>query len=283
MKTNNPSRLWPVWFLNSLSKKEQSKIKVSVLNKLIRGQDYLWSALNIYDDILDASADAKKLPLANKYLRNYLEIYYRLNLPDDFYKYFNFLFNDLDRANQAEFNQKKLIIKEGLIKIPTKIVEFPDLKYLSRKSLALGSGVIAILYLINSHESLKKVPKLINFFGYALAAKQLSDDSKDWLGDIQTGAITYPINLIIKSAKESKIEIDFHKKPEVLYLLFAKIAPEVSLKIKYLCFKARQEARMINLAPDNELITKIIEPLEKAVLNAQKFDRLIVKRASITI
>jgi hypothetical protein len=283
MKKNNPSYLWPTWFLSSLNKEDQSKIKTSVLNKLIRGQNYLWDALNIYDDILDGSKDAKKLPLANKYLRNYLEIYYRLKLPNDFYKHFNFLLSDLERANQEEFNQKKLEITDGLIKIPTKISEFPDLKYLSRKSLALSSGLIAILYLINNPKSLKKVPKLINFFRYTLAAKQLSDDSKDWIEDIQGGSMTYPINLILELAKKNKIELNFNKKPEVLYLLFAKIAPKISLEIKSLCLLARREAKNLNLASNNELITKIIEPLEKAVLKAEKFNKLLTKKANLAI
>ena len=277
MKKSNPSYLWPIWFLSSLNKEDRSKIKVPVINKLIKGQNYLWSALNIYDDILDRSTNVGKLPIANKYLRNYLEIYYRLRLSNDFYKNFNYLLDDLERANQEEFNQPKLETKDGLIKIPVKITRFPNLKYLSRKSLALSSGLTAILYLVNNSKSLKKVPKLIDFFRYALAAKQLSDDSKDWIEDVLAGSITYPVHLIIKLAKKNKIELNFKKNPETIYLLFAKIAPKISLEIKSLCLRARREAKIINLASNNELITKIIEPLEKAVLKAENFNKLLAK------
>ncbi|MHB8903928.1 MAG: class 1 isoprenoid biosynthesis enzyme [Patescibacteria group bacterium] len=277
MKKNNPSYLWPAWFFSSLDKKDQSKIKVSILNKLAKGQTYLWDALNIYDDILDGSTNAKKLPLANKYFRYYLEIYYRLKLPNDFYSHFNFLLDDLELANQEEFNQKKVKIKDGLVKNPLKTPTFNNLEALSRKSLALSSGSLAILYLINNHKSLSKIPGLINFFKYALAAKQLSDDSKDWIEDLKSGSITYPGSLVLKLAKKNKIELDFKKRPEIIYLLFTKIAPKISQKIEFLCRMARQEAKSINIARNNQLITKIIKPLEMAVLKAQKFNRLLTK------
>jgi len=51
MKKNNPSYLWPAWFLSSLSKEDRSKIEISILNKLTKGQNYLWDAVDICEDI----------------------------------------------------------------------------------------------------------------------------------------------------------------------------------------------------------------------------------------
>ncbi len=283
MKKNNPSYFWPLWFLSSLNKEDQAKIKPSTLKKLMKGQSYLWNALNIYDDILDGSSNAQKLPMANKYFRNYLEIYYRLKLPNDFYKHFNSLLRDIELANQEEFNQSKLETKNNLVKIPLKIPKFPSLEHLSRKSLALSSGPLALLYLVNSPELLERASGSISFFRYALAAKQLSDDAQDWLEDFQSGAITYPVSLIIKLAKESKIKLNLEKRPEIIYLLFAKIAPKISLEIKSLCLSARQEAKNINLEKNNQLIIKIIQPLEKAVSKAEKFNKLLTKKANLAI
>ena len=38
MKKNNPSYFWPLWFLSSLNKEDQAKIKPSTLKKLMKGQ-----------------------------------------------------------------------------------------------------------------------------------------------------------------------------------------------------------------------------------------------------
>lgn len=275
MKKNNPAYFWPAWFLASYNKKEQIKIKASLLKKICAGQSYLWEALNIYDDILDGSSDAKELPLANTYFRNFLEIYYRLGLSDSFYRIFNNILRDLDDANDKEFAQSKLEINDGLINYPKKLPKFDNLKDLSKKSLALGIGPLAILYLINKPKSSFKVSGLINFFSCALAAKQLSDDVKDWLEDLKNGAITYPNSLILNKAKENHIVLNLKKKPEILYLLFSQVAPRIGQDINALCFLARREAKKIKLAQNNPLLLDIIAPLEKAVLKAQNFEKLL--------
>jgi len=275
MKKSNPAALWPKWFLTSLNKKERKKIKAAVLKKLILGQAYLWESLNLYDDIMDEPSDAKKLPQANNYFRRYLEIYYRLDLSNDFYDIFNLLFDDLDRANFQEATRKKLKVRSGLIVPYERMPEFPDLKSLSKKSLALCAGPLAILYLIGDGSSLKKAPGLINFFRYALSAKQLADDSCDWLEDLKNGAITYPNSLVIKAARNKRLKLDLKKNPEIAYLLFVEIAPLISRDIYSLCRKARHEAKEIGLPVKSPLILNLIKPLEKAVLKAQKFNRLL--------
>ena len=261
MKKNNPAYLWPSWYLSSFPKTQRLKISAIVLNKLAKGQDYLWEALNIYDDILDGSKDAGELPYANRYFRLFLEIYYRLNLSPEFYKIFNTLLSDLENANREEFIRKK----------------FPrsyKLENLSKKSLALCAGPLAILFLI-ANQSEAKTSGLVNFFRFALAAKQLSDDAKDWFEDLSEGAITYPINLIMEKAKKGNIELNLKKKPELAYLLFAQVAPKIGHEIGFLCGYARQEARKINLPQNSPLLLNIILPLEKAVLKAERFNKLL--------
>jgi len=275
MKKSNPAALWPKWFLASLDKKERKKIKANVLKKLILGQAYLWESLNLYDDIMDEPSRTEKLPKANNYFRRYLEIYYRLGLPNDFYDIFNRLFDDLDKANFKEAEQKKLEFRSGLIIPFERMPEFPDLKSLAKKSLVLGAGPLAILYLSGDDTSLKKVPGLINFFQAALAAKQLSDDSCDWLEDLKNGTITYPNSLVIKAARNKRLKLNLNKHPEIACLLFTEIAPIISRDIYSLCQKARQEAKEIGLPVKNPLILNLIEPLEKAVLKAQKFNKLL--------
>jgi len=275
MKKINPIFYWPSWFLISLDKKTQRKINIKTLNSLAKAQIYLWDALNIYDDILDGSTNAKKLPEANKLFRNFLEIYYRLNLPADFYKLFNSLFVDLDKANQEEFNASKIEIQNSLISPPKKYSDFSDLSLLSRKSLALSVGPIAVLYLSGDPQSINKVKTLKKFFKYALAAKQLSDDSRDWFEDLNNVSLTYPNTLILKLAQKEKITIDLKNKPEIAYLLFTKVVEEISKNIKLLCKMAREEAKAINIKDSNPLLLNIVSSLEKAVIKAEKFAKLL--------
>lgn len=283
MKKINPTYFWPRWYLSSLAKEEQAKINPKIINNLSKAQVYLWNALNIYDDILDESKDAKKLPVANKYMRRYLEIFYRLNLPKDFYYFLNSLLDNVEAANKSEYSQKRLVIDSGIIRRPKNTPKFKNLKDLSKKSLALCTGPLAILYLINNSNSLKKAAGLINFFRYTLAAKQLSDDAKDWLEDLKMGAITYPNSLILNKARKNSTILDLKNKPEILYLFFIQIASKISSDIMDLCVKARHEAKKINLAQNNPLLLSIILPLEMAVIKAQKFNKLLIKNKALSI
>ena len=275
MKIINPVYFWPSWLLSSFNSKERTKIKPTLIKKICVGQTYLWDALNIYDDILDGSSDAKKLPYANRYFRNFLEIYYRLDLPRKFYQIFNNLLTDLENANKKELTELKLKIENGRISFPKKIPKFSPLEDLAKKSLALCVGPLAILYLVNKKNSAAQITGLISFFRSALAAKQLSDDAKDWFDDLKNGALTYPVSLILKKAKKNNIKLDTERKPEIIYLLFSQTAPDISREIKALCLKARQDAKKINFTKDNPLLLNIITPLEEAVLKAQKFNTLL--------
>ena len=275
MKKTNKVSLWPSWFLDSIDKETKNNIKKNTLKKLAKGQLYLWDALNIYDDILDGTSGSEKLTDANGNFRCYLEIYYRLGLPNEFYKLFNYLLKNLEDSNKKESEQKKLKIANGLVTNSLRIKLPTDLKYLSNKSLPLCSGALAIIYLAGDKRSINKVPDLINFFEYALAAKQLSDDAKDWLEDFQSKSITYPIQLILNKARQKKININLTEEPTAIYLLFSEIAPLISKEITLLCLKAKKAGKKLGLSKNSPLILNIIVPLEKSVEKAMKFHALL--------
>ncbi|MFA5023728.1 MAG: class 1 isoprenoid biosynthesis enzyme [Patescibacteria group bacterium] len=266
---------WPRWFKETLPLSEQIKIKPALITKLNRGQIYLWQALNIYDDFLDGDGRPSELPEANTYFRKFLEINYRLNLPADFYSLFNKILSDLDRANQEETDSLKLKIKNGQIIIPQKLPNFTDLKALAKKSLALGLGPVAILAYLGYHVKSQKICGLLNFFRFALAAKQLADDAHDWREDLENVKITAVNVLILKMAQKNKIILDLKKRPEIAYLLFAKISPLIIDRLNNLCRQARHEAKKLAWPEKNKLIEKIIAPLEKAAQKAAAFQKLL--------
>ena len=274
-KNTEKAYFWPQWFFDSLDKLERQKIPTSLVKALCRANLYLWRALNLYDDFLDGEGLPKNLPLANNYYRKFLEIYYRLNLSDNFYKIFNRVITDLDNANRAEVSAEKLKTKDGRIYYPHRLPTFNNLALLSRKSLALGLGLVAILDIISrkgKHDS-KNLPQIkaaLSFFRYALAAKQLSDDSCDWLEDLEAGNITPANALILKAAKKKHLTLNFQKHPEILYQLFIDEASQkISEGIKTLCSQARREGLKIELTSKSPLIKNLIEPMESSVSRAE--------------
>lgn len=263
---------WPNWFCLALPLEQQAKVEHRMLLKLNRANRYLWRALNIYDDFLDQEAQSAQLPLANGYYRRFLEIYYRLDLPAAFYQLFKDVMDDLDIANRQEVQKHHLPIKNGQLTPPQKIPSFTNLVDLSRKSLPLGLGAIALLYRIKPEIAKTEVTATLNFFRYALAAKQLADDARDWFNDLKAGRITAANTLVLRAAKKYQLSLDLNRHPEISYLLFAQEASKkITANLSSLCHQAKQAARDIHLAPDCRLLAEIIGPLETGLTEVSQF------------
>ena len=158
--------------------------------------------------------------MANNYFRKYIEIHYQLNLPKDYYKLFNKLFSALDKTNRDEILAKKIRIKNNIIITPKKFSLQSNSKSLSNKSLVLALSQIAILFSLNYKKTDLKLKSTLNFFKYALTAKQLADDSHDWLEDLKNGLITQANIPILKAIKRDKLKINLDSNKAYLNLLF---------------------------------------------------------------
>jgi hypothetical protein len=267
---------WPLWFSKTLNSAEQITIK-GLLPQLGQAQSYLWRALNIYDDFLDGEGKRTELPLANSYFRRYLAIHYRLNLSNDYYRLFNKINNDLDRANKKEVLALKLKIKNNQIFIPKKLVPDKKISSLAQKSLALALGPLALLFALSGKKSHPKFRAAFNFFKYALAAKQLADDSHDWHEDLTRGLITSANLPILLTAQKRNLKLKLKNPATIANLLFAtEAAPIIIKKLEYLCARARREMAKISKNKKNILLAKLITPLEKACSKAKKFKALVV-------
>lgn len=237
---------------------------------------FLWDALNIYDDFLDGEGKPERLPTANKFFRRYLEVFYQLNLSPDYYRLFNALFDNLDKANIEEALEPKLKIKNGLIAIPKKLPKRENIERLADKSSVLSLSSLALLSFLDYGASDKKMKAAANFFRYALAAKQLADDSYDWLEDLKNGHLTAANTPILKAAKRKRLKLNLNDKPEILYLLFAQESSPIIIEgIETLCQKAKKEIKKINGEPDNVLLANLISPLENACRESKIFTRSV--------
>ncbi len=268
---NKKIYFWPDWFYQALSP-HPVKIEPRIINRLGLANLYLWRALNIYDDFLDGSGRPAQLPLANRYYRKFLEIYYRLNLNDNFYKIFKFILNDLDRANRQEISTQRLLIKNNKILLPPVLPELTNSLELSRKSLALGLGPIAIISQISGKNKKAKIDLTINLFRHILATKQLADDARDWLDDLKAGQITLANLPILNQAKTKNLTLDFKNQPELLYLLFVRYSsPRICVQLEKLIKATKNISRSLGLKTNNYLITEIIKPIEIGLKEVQRF------------
>lgn len=268
---------WPHWFLESLINKSGKPTQISqqTLSSLGKANIYLWRALNIYDDFLDGAGKAQQLPVANSYYRRCLKIYYQLALSKNFYRLLDQLFKNIDKSNKAEINIRKNWgqlepNRATFLKI---ISQTPS--SLSDKSLALALAPLAIADLNHSKNKIQEINNILDFFRHALAAKQLSDDARDWLDDLRNGHITIANVLVLKEALDRGITLNLEKKPEIAYCLFAgRPSLTVSKMLKSLCLKTRIKNKKAGLKTDSQLLTEIIGPIEKGLKDSQNFRRL---------
>jgi len=266
---------WPKWTAQLLSAEQQKKVSQADIAKLNKAQILIWQALNIYDDFFDGEGKKEDLPIANSYSRVFIQTFYNLELSNNFYLLLDCLFANIDKTNRQEILQNKLKIDNGSIIIPKKLPDFSKPENLSKKSLVLALAPLAIMDLASQTKIKTSAVNnnsnyLLNFFKYALSAKQLSDDAKDWLDDLKNGQINSVNILILKEAQKKKIELNLNK-PQKLYLLFlGQAALPSGQKISELCAKARTEIKKITLSND-KLTQKIIKPLESAANKAKRF------------
>lgn len=281
---NKKIYFWPQWFKEAHPSLSKIYIDPKILCRLQQANLFLWSALNIYDDILDQSGQNDQLPIANSTYRCFLSIYYRLNLPGGFYKIFDKTMTDLDQANRQEALHNRFKITNGLIIYPEKLPSFSQLTTLSRKSLALGLAPAALLCYGNNNNSLRQITQTLQFFRYLLAAKQLADDARDWLADLNNGIITAANLPIIKSAKRQGLTLDLQKEPTRLYLLFAtESSPKISNDLRYLCDQTRHQAEKIGLSSNCRLLTETIRPLEESLAKIAYFRNNPLKKVGIML
>ncbi len=270
MKKIEKAYFWPLWFVKSLKTNQKEKIDNKLIKKLQTANLYLWRALNIYDDFLDESGKGEELPIANNYYRNFIEIYYNLKLENNFYKIFNEILSSLDKANQDEVRNCHLEIKNKEIDAKTILPKLSPLDQLANKSLALALGPVAICYYLKPKQDDNSAQNILNFFRYALSAKQLADDAKDCFTDLEQGFITKANIRIIQTARRLKLKLRLDS--SLPYLLFNQnVSLAISYDLKYLCQQTRQRAQVAEIKMNSPLITEIILPIEQSLTKVDRF------------
>lgn len=269
---------WPEWLLKTLPPRQQKKISPQTIRLISRCQLDLWKALNIYDDFLDGDGEPEKLPLANTAYRRFLETYHSFPLSPAFYHLFNNLLSRLDKANRQEALIRNNVFRGRHLATLKNLPAFDDLEKLADKSLALALGPLAIAEMTAEKNDQKQQGAILAFFRSVLAAKQLADDSHDWLEDLSSGQITAVSTLLLKAAQRRRINLDQPGQPEIVYLLFAQeAAPIIMDSLGALCLRARRQAAKAGWNQEAALVRKLLNPLEKALGEATSFRNLLLE------
>lgn len=264
----NNAYQWPTWLINSLTNKYKNPNR-----KFNYAQNYLWQALNIYDDLIDGDNPQADMMEANHSFRKFLNVIYSAGLPPLFIAEANKTITAWENISRQERLNPRLKINDGLL---PKSLKLPDLKPEKnyQKSAPLAIAPIALAIKTGLLKTSLEIKYAFKFFKFALSAKQLADDASDWLDDLQEGIIN-PVNLLVlRAAKNKKIRLNLQTKPEIAYLLFADSAgPQTAKTIIYLGKKAKQAASKLNISENSPLVHNLVSPLVKAaekVLNFQK-------------
>lgn len=273
----SPAGDWLLIFKKSLNISDQNKVK-GIYKDLKPSQNLLWEALNIYDDCFDQAVKAKELPRANNYFRQYLKIHSQLKLPDDYYILSNRLFNKLDKKNYREINESYLKIKNNKLTLYNNLPCTRNLENLSDKSLALSLSIVALFFYLDSKNKKIEIKHILNFFKYFLAAKQLSDDSQDWLSDLKNESISEANLPILLAIKKAGLKLDLNKDTETLNLLYINEASLlINQDLKCLCLKARRTLKKVKSINYLMISNKLLEPIERACKKADNFRSLVLE------
>ena len=269
---------WPELLYQSLSRASRSKIPPAKLGKLNEANQKIWEALNVFDDFLDGEGCADLLPGALFKYRSFISFFRKLNLGCYFENTTETILSDLDKANYLELKTGRLTIKNGRISHPAKLPAPKPLIKLADKSLALALGPLAALYLAGPEFKMQP-KKILLFFRLSLAAKQLSDDARDWHEDLMTGKLTEANRPIIVNSDQELDLDDQSGKPFILFTNYA--APTIIRNLGLLCSRARQAGVAGGLAISNPLAKSILEPIEKNLNKAINFRRTLDKKVGM--
>lgn len=260
---------WPELFYQSLADRPSSSLSSAQLFKINEANQNIWESLNIFDDFLDKEGRVENLPLAISKYRSFITFFYKLNLNSHFYTTLESILKNLDQANRQELINQRLVIKNGRIPRLVKLPNQAPLINLSNKSLALALGPLAVLYLLRGSDAKPAAKKVLTFFRFTLAAKQLADDSQDWQEDLQAGQLTEANRPVIEN---SKTVLKLNNVSPTLLTLFANYASPVIIKnLSTLCRCARESGVESGLAPNSPLIEEMIGPIENGLWRAITF------------
>lgn len=158
-----------------------------------------WIAYTIYDDFLDDQGTPALLPTANIAMRTSVDSF-RAAVPHSpaFQRYVTKVYAKMDEANTWEVTNCRFIVRANTITIAA-LPKYGKCATLAARSFAHALGPLAVL---SRHTPITPQMRCIqNAFKHYLIARQLNDDMRDWLRDIQKGHASYVVTAILRDMR----------------------------------------------------------------------------------
>lgn len=154
-----------------------------------------WMAYMAYDTFLDGSGKQAHLPVANIALRlataTFQSVAAHTPKPPDILA----ILGTMDRANAWELTHTRLAVHDGLLAL-NKIPTYKSSLQLADRSIAhtLGSRII----LAATAATQQQTDAVASALQHYLAARQLSDDLRDWAEDLRSGQVSFVVSALLQ-------------------------------------------------------------------------------------
>lgn len=158
-----------------------------------------WIAYTIYDDFLDGEGLPTQLPAANVAMRASLDCF-RTALPNpDFQQYVADIFIRMDEANAWEVSNCRFTVHDETVTI-CQLPNYATCDVLADRSFAHALGPIAVLMQL-SNITPRQFRHTESAFRHYLIARQLCDDTLDWIDDVWAGQSSYVVTAILRDMR----------------------------------------------------------------------------------
>ena len=209
-KLKDPLRMQALKQWEKMSKVDQSSYEMSQLsyyfNKAMgnksdtrllrclgRANIYTWMAYTIYDNILDDEEGGQRLSLANYFHRQALQHYTRAMPGRISEKLIYDSFDKMDKANAWELHNTRVKVDAKNIYL-RHIPIYEKGEILADRAIGHVVGPL-LLALSDSHTN-----ALTKGLRHYLIARQINDDTHDWLDDIYQGHLSYIVTDLLRGA-----------------------------------------------------------------------------------
>lgn len=237
---------------------------------------FFWTAFIIYDDFWDRdeAADPRLLPIANIFVRHYIDFFIALSDDKEFRPFFHDLMDKLDGSNAWEVENCRAKVEGNIFHIPATLPDFGDYENKYRPASGHILSSVAILTQFGKELKTEDWGNIISYFKHYLVAMQLNDDAHDWEEDLQRGHLSTVVTLLLNDLKKSgwkKQTIDLNTDlPEIRKIFwFTTMSQYVKIVLSQ-TDTSRKALRSISIIEEPDLLEHIITTTENVARRAER-------------
>ncbi len=235
---------------------------------------FFWAASLVYDDFWDEDEGANPalLPVANAFMRQYVDRFSTLLPEKGLREYFHSLMGQLENANAWEIENCRTKVEGELLAIPVKLPEYGDYRMKFYPASGHCLGPVAVMLSCEYEIESKETQALIGYMREYLIAMQLNDDAHDWKEDLERGHLSTAVVELLSAWKIQHPESNeinlVDDMPELEELFWFTVLEPLCEKILAHSARSRGNLSSIGFAGNIETLEKYIKRNENAAHKA---------------